>query len=104
VEVRVFGVSSRSRGKHPLLSAIFIAIIPFISFGAIKLRPASRWMHRAAVRLFTIESGPMICIVEGLGTLVTEETRSVRRAPRDTLDQIFLRPARLYKPTPRFCN
>jgi hypothetical protein len=34
-------------------------------------------MDRAPVRLVTIESGPRICIVEGLGTLMAEETHSV---------------------------
>ena len=85
-------VSNRSVLKRLSISVVVVAVILVISFGVIRLRSASPVVDRAALQLITVQSGPMICRVEGLGTLVPEETRWVAAGTDGHVDQIFLRP------------
>jgi HlyD family secretion protein len=82
----------RSVLKRLVISAVFVAVILVISFGVLKLRSASPVVDRAALQFVTVQAGPMICRVEGLGTLVPEETRWVAAGTDGHVDQIFLRP------------
>ena len=85
-------VSRRSVFKRLVIPAATVAVVPVISFGVLKLRSASPAVDRAALLFVTVQSGPMICRVEGLGTLVPEETRWVAAGTDGHVDQIFLRP------------
>ena len=55
------------------LVAILLAL--GAGFGVLHMRSASPVVDRSALQLATVESGPMICRVEGLGTLVPEDVR-----------------------------
>ena len=87
----MFEVSRPRVVKRLLISVVFVAIVPVISFCVMKLRLASPAIDRATLQLVTVKSGPLICSVEGLGTLVPEEMRWVAAETNGHVDQIFLR-------------
>ena len=69
-----------------------------ISFGVLRLRSASPSVDKASLQFVTVESGPMICRVEGLGTLVPEDVRWLSAGTDGHVDQILLRPGAHVKP------
>src|ERR1700682_16371 len=92
LEVRVSRTVSRSlllRVGLPL-AAILIAL--GAGFGVLHMRSASPVVDRSALQMATVESGPMICRVEGLDTLVPEDVRWVAAGTEGRVDEIYLRP------------
>ena len=79
----------------PVLALVAIA---GISFGVMRMRSASPSVDRSALQFVTVESGPMICRAEGLGTLVPEEVRWLAAGTDGRVDQIFLRPGAHVRP------
>jgi len=75
-----------------LLPVLVLAACLIISFGVLRLRSASPIVDQSALQVVTVESGPMICRVEGLGTLVAEDVRWLSAGTEGRVDQIFLRP------------
>jgi HlyD family secretion protein len=78
------------------LAAILIAL--GAGFGVLHMRSASPVVDRSALQMVTVESGPMICRVEGLGTLVPEDVRWVAAGTEGRVDEIYLRPGAHVKP------
>jgi HlyD family secretion protein len=75
-----------------LLPVLFLGTCLAISFGVARLRSASPTVDRDSLQFVTVESGPMICRVEGLGTLVAGDVRWLSAGTDGRVDQIFLRP------------
>ena len=69
-----------------------------ISFGVLRLRSASPTVDKNSLQFVTVESGPMICRVEGLGTLVPEDVRWLSAGTDGHVDQILLRAGAHVKP------
>ena len=65
-----------------------------------RLRSASPIVDKTALpcRLATVESGPMVCRVDGLGSLVPEDVRWLTARTDGHVDQIFFRPGAHVKP------
>lgn len=56
-----------------LILPVLTLVIVVVTFGVLRLRSASPSLGRASLQYVTVQSGPMICRVEGLGTLVRED-------------------------------
>ena len=69
-----------------------------ISFGVLRLRSASPTVDKTSLQFVTVESGPMICRVDGLGTLVPEDVRWLSAGTDGHVDQVLLRPGAHVKP------
>ena len=69
-----------------------------ISFGVLRLRSASPTVDRASLQIVTVESGPMVCHVDGLGSLVPEEERWLTSGTEGRVDQVLLRPGAHVRP------
>jgi HlyD family secretion protein len=69
-----------------------------ISFGVLRLRSASPTVDKSSLQVVAVESGPMICRVEGLGTLVPEDVRWLSAGTEGRVDQILLRPGAHVRP------
>ena len=69
-----------------------------VSFGVLRLRSASPTVDKSSLQFATVQSGPMICRVEGLGTLVPEDVRWLSAGTDGHVDQILLRPGAHVKP------
>jgi len=57
-----------------ILPVLPLAIIA-VALGVLRVRSASPSLDRSSLQSVTVQSGPMICRVEGLGTLVPEDVR-----------------------------
>jgi HlyD family secretion protein len=69
-----------------------------ISFGVLRLRSASPTVDKSSLQFAIVESGPMICRVDGLGTLVPEDVRWLSAGTDGHVDQILLRPGAHVRP------
>jgi HlyD family secretion protein len=95
----VTGLLSRSLLMRLTLPVLGLGLIAAISFGVLRGRSASAAViDRSALQVVNVESGSMICKVEGLGTLVPEDVRWLAAGTSGHVDQIFLRPGAHVKP------
>ena len=92
--------SSVSRSRLLRLGLPLLAILLALGagFGVLHLRSASPSVDRSALQLATVEAGPMICRVEGLGTLVPEDVRWLAAGTEGRVDEIYLRPGARVRP------
>jgi HlyD family secretion protein len=81
-----------------ILPVSILAACLVISFGVLRLRSASPAVEKSSLQVVTVESGPMICRVEGLGTLVPEDVRWLSAGTEGRVDEILLRPGAHVKP------
>jgi HlyD family secretion protein len=69
-----------------------------ISLGVLRLRSASPTVDKSSLQFATVESGSMVCRVDGLGSLVPEDVRWLSAGTDGHVDQIFLLPGAHVKP------
>ena len=69
-----------------------------VSFGVLRLRSASPTVDKNSLQVATVESGPMICHVDGLGSLVPDDERWLTAGTDGRVDQILLRPGARVRP------
>ncbi len=81
-----------------VLPVSVLGVCMAISFGVLRLRSASPTLDKTSLQLVTVESGPMICRVDGLGTLVPEDVRWLSAGTDGRVDQIFMLPGAHVKP------
>jgi HlyD family secretion protein len=81
-----------------MFSVLVLGACLAISFGVLRLRSASLTVDKSSLQFVTVESGPMICRVEGLGTLVPGDVRWLSAGTDAHVDQIFLRPGAHVRP------
>jgi len=81
-----------------MVPAFVLATCLAISFGVLRLRSASPIVDKNSLQVVTVESGPMICRVDGLGNLVPEDERWLTAGTEGRVDQILLRPGAHVRP------
>ena len=69
-----------------------------VTFGVLRMRSDSPSVERSALQLVKVQRGPMVCRVQGLGSLVPEEVRWMTAGTDGHVDQIFLRAGAHVKP------
>ena len=69
-----------------------------VTVGVLRMRSAAPVVDRASLQIVKVESGPMICRVQGLGTLVPEDVRWLTAGTDGHVDQIALRAGAHVKP------
>ena len=89
---------SRSFVLRLTVSVLTFVLLGCVSFGVLRLRSATPALDRTALQVVTVQSGPLICRAQGLGTLVPEEVRWLAAGTDGRIDQIFLRPGAHVKP------
>lgn len=73
----------------PILALVAVLAI---TLGVARLRSATPVVERSALQVVTVHSGPMICRVEGLGSMVPEDVRWLSAGTEGRVDEVFLRP------------
>ena len=68
------------------------------TFGVLRMRSDPPSVERSALQLVKVQSGPLVCRVQGLGTLVPEEVRWMTAGTEGHVDQIYLRAGAHVKP------
>jgi hypothetical protein len=97
-EILVFRFWARSRFLRWTLPFLVLANCPAFSFGVLHLRSASPSVEKNSLQVVTVESGPLICRVEGLDTLLPEDERWLSAGTDGCLDQVLLRPGAHIRP------
>jgi len=80
------------------VAALTLAGCLGVSFGVLRLRSASPTVDKNSLQVVTVESGPMICHVDGLGSLVPDDERWLTAGTDGRVDQILLRPGARVRP------
>src|ERR1700756_3056980 len=68
------------------------------TFGVLRMRSDAPSVERSALQLVKVQSGPLVCRVQGLGTLVPEEVRWMTAGTAGHVDEIYLRAGAHVKP------
>jgi HlyD family secretion protein len=89
---------SRPMFLRVILPVLVLGVCLAVSFGVLRLRSASPTVDKTSLQYVTVESGPMICRVDGLGTLVPEDVRWLSAGTDGHVDQILLRPGAHVRP------
>lgn len=92
---------NENRGKSLRLisySAVLVVGIAAVTIGVSRMKSASPMVDRAAVQVATVQRGPMIRKVQGLGVLVPEEVRWLAAGTAGHVDQVFARAGAHVKP------
>jgi HlyD family secretion protein len=81
-----------------ILPVLVLGTCLAISFGVLRLRSASPTVDKTSLQFATVQSGAMICRVDGLGSLVPADVRWLSAGTDGHVDQIFLLPGAHVKP------
>jgi HlyD family secretion protein len=98
LEDPVKGVGSRSLFLSLTLPVLTLVAGVVVTFGVLRMRSDSPSVERSALQLVKVQSGPLVCRVQGLGTLVPEEVRWMTAGTDGHVDQIYLRAGAHVKP------
>jgi HlyD family secretion protein len=98
VEVFVRSFWARPLFLRWTLPVLLLGVCLAISFGVLRLRSASPTVDKASLQVVTVESGPMICRVVGLGSLVPQDERWLTAGTDGRVDQVLLRPGAHVRP------
>lgn len=74
------------------LAAAGLAAVALVTLGLSRLKPAAPVVERATVWIDTVQRGPMVRQVRGLGTLVPEEIRWIAAASEGRVERILVQP------------
>ena len=80
------------------LPVLVLVISVAATFGVLRMRSDAPSVERSSLQLVKVQSGPLVCRVQGLGTLVPEEVRWMTAGTEGHVDQIYLRAGAHVKP------
>lgn len=89
---------ARPRVFRWMTPVLIVGFSLVVTFGALRLRSASPTIPKTSLQFATVESGPMICRVDGTGTLVPQEVRWLSATSDGHVDHIFLSPGAHVRP------
>ena len=82
----------KRRIRRALYGLVVLILIPLITWGLSRLKPAAPTVERATVWLDTVKRGPMTREVRGLGTLIPEEVLWIPAPMEGRVDRILALP------------
>lgn len=83
--------------RRTIVIVLILATIPLVTLGLSRLKPAAPSVEASTLWMGTVERGPMLRQVRGLGTLVPEETLLIPAVNEGRVDKIVLRPGAIVK-------
>jgi len=86
------------RKKRITMIVVAVLALGGITFGLSQLKPAAPTVDRNLVWVGTVERGPMVRQVRGLGTLVPENIRWVAASTQARVETIIIRPGAFVEP------
>jgi HlyD family secretion protein len=93
----------KSAGNRLLFLSLTLPVLALVAgvgvtFGVLRMRSDSPSVERSALQLVKVQSGPIVCRVQGLGNLVPEGVRWMTAGTDGHVDQIYLRAGAHVKP------
>src|SRR5437868_1640976 len=92
------GVAAKKRKRRIMMIAGGAALLIVATFAISRLKPAVPSVDRSTVWVDTVNRGPMVRQVRGLGTLVPEEIRWIAAATEGRVEKIVVRPGARVEP------
>jgi HlyD family secretion protein len=92
------GARRRRIIRRTIVIAIIATVVPLITWGVSRLKPAAPSVERSTVWIGEVQRGPMIRQTRGLGTLVPEEILFIPAITDGTITKIALRAGAPVKP------
>ncbi len=80
------------RIRHSLYAIGVVILIPLVTIGLSRLKPAAPSVERATLLIDTVKRGEMLRQVRGLGTLVPEDIRWIPAMTEGRVERRLLRP------------
>src|SRR5690349_3758640 len=78
--------------KRTIAGLVVVIAVPLITLALGRLKPAAPPVERGSVWIGTVERGPMLRNVRGLGTLVPEEILWIPAVTDGRVEKLTLRP------------
>ena len=91
-------LARRKRLRQSLYVVSATIAVAFVSVGVSRLQPAAPRVDRAAIFLDTVQRGPMVRQVRGVGTLVPEQIRWVPATTDGNVERIVIQPGAAITP------
>ena len=86
------------RIRHSLYAMGVVILIPLVTIGLSRLKPAAPSVERATLLIDTVKRGEMLRQVRGLGTLVPEDIRWIPAMTEGRVERRVLRPGAVVTP------
>jgi HlyD family secretion protein len=86
------GAARRKLIRRLGFAAVAVTVIPLVTWGLSRLKPAAPTVERSVVWMDTVRRGPMLRQVRGLGTLVPEEILWIPAPADGRVEKILVRP------------
>lgn len=87
----------RRYGRRTVYILIVAGLIPLVTMGITRLKPAAPTVDRATVMVDTVKRGSMLREVRGLGTLVPEAVRWIPAITDGRVERIIVKPGATVK-------
>ena len=91
-------IARGKRLRQSLYAVTAAIVVALVTVGVSRLQPAAPRVDRAAIFLDTVQRGPMVRQVRGIGTLVPEQIRWIPATTDGNVERIVLQPGAVITP------
>ena len=91
-------IARRKRLRQSVYAVSAAIAVALVTVGVSRLQPAAPRVDRAAIFLDTVQRGPMVRQVRGIGTLVPEQIRWVPATTDGNVERIVIQPGAVITP------
>ena len=91
-------IARKKRLRQSLYAVTAAIVVALVTVGVSRLQPAAPRVDRAAIFLDTVQRGPMVRQVRGIGTLVPEQIRWIPATTDGNVERIVIQPGAVITP------
>ena len=91
-------IARRKRLRQSIYAVLAATVVALVTVGVSQLQPAAPRVDRATLFLDTVQRGPMVRQVRGIGTLVPEQIRWIPATTDGNVERIVIQPGALITP------
>ena len=91
-------IARKKRLRQSVYAVSAAIVVALVTVGVSRLQPAAPRVDRAAIFLDTVQRGPMVRQVRGIGTLVPEQIRWIPATTDGNVERIVIQPGAVITP------
>ena len=91
-------IARKKRLRQSIYAVLAATVVALVTVGVSQLQPAAPRVDRATLFLDTVQRGPMVRQVRGIGTLVPERIRWIPATTDGNVERIVIQPGALITP------